>query len=69
VQRSAVVAVAASVPGVLGVDLDRLYRVQAFPSLQARLVPRPVRFAGAQVRGAEILSLSPGPFDWLEVRS
>jgi predicted phage baseplate assembly protein len=69
VERSAVIALAASVPGVLGVDLDRLYRTAGFPSLQLRLLPQPVRAVGVNVRGAEILSLSPDPFDWLEVRT
>lgn len=69
VERSAVIALAASVPGVLGVDLDRLYRTAGFPSLQPRLVPQPVRAVGVNVRGAEILSVSPDPFDWLEVRT
>lgn len=68
VQHSEVVAVAASVAGVVGVDLDRLYRASSLPTLQTRLRPRPVALAGAVVRGAEILSLTPAPFDWLEVR-
>lgn len=67
VHASAVTAVAASVPGVDAIDLDLLYRGAA-AALQSRLVPRPAVVRGAAVRGAEILSLSPDPFDRLEVR-
>ena len=64
VHRSEVVAVAASVVGVLGVDLDRLYRDGA-GSLQERLVADPARVAAGLPVGAELLALSASPLDWL----
>lgn len=67
VHASAVTAVAASVPGVVAVDLDRLYAT-GLPALRSRLVPRSALPRQGLVRGAEILSLSPAPFDVLEVR-
>ncbi len=64
VQRSAVVAVAASVVGVLGVDLDRLY-VGGSPSLQQRLLAEPARAVGGTALAAQLLALS--GFDWVQV--
>ncbi len=66
VHRSALIAVAASVPGVVGVDLDRLYR-GAPPGLAVTLLAEPASAgpAGVAVAG-ELLSLSSEPFDWLE---
>lgn len=64
VHRSEVVAVAASVVGVVGVDLDRLYRAGA-GSLQERLVADPAHVAAGQPVGCELLALSPSAFDWL----
>ena len=65
VHRSAIIAAAASVVGVIAVDLDLLYRGQT-PSLRARLLADPARPGGAVPLGAELLALSPAPFDWLQ---
>ncbi|MFG2328077.1 baseplate J/gp47 family protein [Streptomyces sp. NPDC048604] len=65
VHRSQVVAVAASVPGVVAVDLDLLYRDR--PGMESRLIA-----AGASVDGrgravaAELLALAEAPFDRLQ---
>jgi predicted phage baseplate assembly protein len=65
VHRSQVVSVAASVPGVVAVDLDLLYR--GTPALESRLTA-----AGAAVDAhgmplaAELLALAETPFDRLE---
>lgn len=64
VHRSEVVAVAASVVGVVGVDLDRLHRTGG-GSLQQRLVAHPARVAAGRPVGAELLALSDSPLDWL----
>ncbi len=66
VQQSAVVAVAASVVGVLGVDLDRLY-LGGSPSLQPRLLAEPARAVGGKALAAQLLALSPDGLDWLQV--
>jgi predicted phage baseplate assembly protein len=63
VHRSAVIADAAAVPGVVGVDLDLLYRDGGWPHLASRLVPAAPAVSGAAVVGAELLALSPDPFD------
>jgi hypothetical protein len=65
VHRSEVIAVAASVVGVVAVDLDRLYR-DATPALQERLVAEAAAVGAGDVVAAELLSLSPDPFDWLK---
>ena len=64
VQRSAVIAAAASVVGVLGVDLDRLY-AGGSPSLQQRLIAEPARAVGGRALAAQLLGLS--DFDWVQV--
>ena len=64
VHRSAVIATAAAVPGVVAVDLDRLYRATA--GLQPRLLADPARVAGSSLVGVELLALSDAPFDWLQ---
>jgi predicted phage baseplate assembly protein len=58
VQRSAVVAAAAGVPGVVAVDLDRLHREGTTPSLQERLLPRPAEVVDGRPLAAELLALS-----------
>ena len=63
---SEVVATAASVVGVVGVDLDRLYRGIPIPPRRSRLVAAPATMAMPSPLGAELLALSPDPFDWLE---
>jgi predicted phage baseplate assembly protein len=65
VHRSAVVAVVAAVPGVVAVDLDRLYRTGNTPSLQPRLVADPARVVGGQPLATELLVISDADFDWL----
>jgi hypothetical protein len=64
VHRSAVVAVAAAVPGVVAVDLDRLYRT-ATPSLQQRLMADPARAVAGNSLAAELLAIADAGFDWL----
>lgn len=66
VHRSAVIAVAAAVPGVLAVDLDYLFRAGAPASLQARLVAQPAQVVGSAPVGAELLALAEGPLTELE---
>lgn len=65
VHASRVIAVAASVVGVVAVDLDSLHRSTAI-SLQSRLVAEPagVGPAGTPI-AAELLALAAGPFDEL----
>jgi predicted phage baseplate assembly protein len=65
VQRSQVVATAAAVPGVLGVDLDRLY-LGSTASLQQRLLAEPARAVGGAPVAAQLLAAAAEPFDWLE---
>lgn len=71
VQQSEVVAVAQAVPGVIAVDLSRLYGgtqplAQATVSLQLRLLAARMRVDGGTARAAELLTLHPGPLDQLE---
>lgn len=66
VERSSVIAVAAAVPGVAGIDLDRLYRGST-PTLETRLVAaRAAVDATGNPVAAELLALADGPFDWLQ---
>lgn len=66
VHRSAVVAVVASVPGVVAVDLDRLYRGET-PGLANRLLAERAKTGPlADPLAAELLALSDGPLDWLQ---
>jgi predicted phage baseplate assembly protein len=62
--RSAIVAAAAAVPGVVGLDLDRLYRT-ATPSLQERLLADPARAVAGIPLAAELLAIADAHFDWL----
>lgn len=72
VHRSQVVAVAASVPGVAAVDLDRFYRADASASHRGRPPARSLVAAPAGVdatgnpTAAELLALADDPFDWLQ---
>jgi predicted phage baseplate assembly protein len=66
VHRSAVIAVAAAVPGVVAVDLDQLFRAGSPASLQARLVAQPAQVVGREPAGAELLALADGPLTELE---
>lgn len=71
VALSEVVAVAQAVPGVIAIDLDRLYRTSpptSTPGLHQRLpAALPVIGADADMIAAELLSLDPAPLDKLEV--
>ncbi|KOG45623.1 hypothetical protein ADK75_30585 [Streptomyces virginiae] len=64
VHRSQVVAVAASVPGVVAVDLDALYRDG--PGLESRLVAAGATVHAGRPVAAELLALAETPFDRLE---
>ena len=71
VLQSDVIAVAHSVPGVIAIDLDFLYGgsepfVQTLKSRQTRLLASRMRVSGGTARAAELLTLSPAPFDRLE---
>lgn len=63
VHRSALVSAAAGVPGVVGIDLDLLYRTT--PGLALRLLADPASPASPLPLGVQLLHLSPDPFDWL----
>jgi hypothetical protein len=75
VHRSQVLRAAHTVPGVLAVDLDRLYRAGHLPHLpfhhgtllNDRLLPAPAEVAadGSPI-GARLLTLADGGLDWLE---
>lgn len=65
VHRSAVIAVAAAVPGVLAVDLDHLFRAGSPISLQTRLVAQPAQLVGSAPVGAELLALAEAPLTQL----
>jgi len=63
VHRSAVVAVAAAVPGVVAVDLDLLHRVGTTPKLEVRLVADPARVQAGEPLAAELLAISTTALD------
>lgn len=64
---SDIVAVAHGVPGVLAVDVDRLY-AGATPGIAPRLLAqRPAVGVGGTAIPAGLLVLDAAPFDWLEV--
>jgi predicted phage baseplate assembly protein len=65
VHASQVIATAAEVAGVVGIDLDRLY-VGTVPALQQRLVAEPARVVGGAALAAQLLAAAPEPFDHLE---
>ncbi len=65
VHASEVVAVAASVIGVVGIDLDQFHRGTA-PALAKRLVAASAALASPGPLGAELLALSPVPFPPLQ---
>jgi hypothetical protein len=78
VHRSGVLRAAHTVPGVVAVDLDRLYRpslLQFLPFhhgtlLNDTLVPAPAEVTPAgDAVGAQLLTLADGALDWLEVMS
>jgi hypothetical protein len=70
VALSAIAASAHRVDGVRAVDVDRLYR-DTSPQTQKKAHDRLVALPGRRgpdgaLWPAEILTLAPGPFDWLE---
>jgi hypothetical protein len=72
VYQSDVIATAQAVPGVVAVDLTRLYggtqpALQTVPSLQVRLLASRMRVQTGAALPAELLTLDPGPFDDLQV--
>jgi predicted phage baseplate assembly protein len=70
VHRSGVLRAAHTVPGVVAVDLDRLYRPALGPGLHNRLTPLPAKVTAAgDVLGAGLLTLADRKLDWLEVMS
>ncbi|AGK50111.1 hypothetical protein BTI_3900 [Burkholderia thailandensis MSMB121] len=66
VQLSGLIAVAQRVPGVVAVDVTRLYRGAA-PAKQTRLLAATARVQDGIALPAELLTLDPAPFDQLEV--
>ena len=68
VMLSEVIAVIQAVPGVIAVDVDKLYRSGANASLQQRLLAElPVLSPNGQPSAAELLTLDPAPLDQLGV--
>lgn len=66
VHRSAVIAVAAAVPGVVAIDLDQLFRTGSPAATHPRLVADPARVVEGEPIGAELLALAQGPLHRLE---
>ncbi|MEO5658421.1 MAG: putative baseplate assembly protein [Polaromonas sp.] len=71
VQKSEVIAVAQAVPGVVAVDIMRLYggtqpASQTLVSEQMRLLASRMRVQSGVARPAELLTLDSGPFELLE---
>ena len=72
VQQSDVIATAQNVPGVMAVDITRLYggtrpaaqTIAGAP--QVRLLASQMRVEGGVARAAELLTLDPAPLDQLE---
>lgn len=64
VHASELIATLQGVPGVVAVDLDRLYR-GAWPGLATRLLAADLRVSAGQPLPAERLSLAEGPLDHL----
>ncbi len=68
VRLSEVIAAIQAVPGVIAVDVDKLYRSGGAPSLQQRLLAElPVLAPDGQLPAAELLTLDPAPLDHLGV--
>jgi baseplate J-like protein len=71
VEQSEVISAAQAVPGVVAVDLTRLYGgtrpvQQTLPSLQVRLLASRMRVEAGVAMPSELLTLDPAPFDQLE---
>src|SRR5262249_34364284 len=68
VHLSDVIAVVQAVPGVIAVDVDKLYRSGSASSLQQRLLAElPVLAPNGQLPAAELLTLDAAPLDQLGV--
>src|SRR5262249_14773813 len=68
VMLSAVISVIQAVPGVIAVDVDKLYRSGNMPSLQQRLFAElPVLSPTGRLLAAELLTLDAAPLDQLGV--
>ena len=69
VMLSEVIAVMQGVSGVMAVDVDKFYRSDAASATleQRLLADLPVTVSDSQVAGAELLTLDPGPLDYLGV--
>jgi len=68
VMLSEMIAVIQAVPGVIAVDVDKLYRSGSTPSLQQRLLAElPVLSPNGQLPAAELLTLDAAPLDQLGV--
>jgi hypothetical protein len=71
VHASEILSVAQAVPGVVAVDITRLYggtqpQAQTTASKQVRLLAARMRVIGGEAAAAELLTLSEAPFDLLE---
>jgi hypothetical protein len=67
---SEVIAAVQAVPGVVAVDVNKLYRTGAAASLQTRLLAAlPETLANGSLVAAELLTLDPAPLDELGVMS
>jgi len=65
---SEVISVIQAVPGVIAVDVDKLYRSGSTPSLQQRLLAElPVFSPNGELPAAELLTLDAAPLDQLGV--
>jgi hypothetical protein len=64
--RSGIVSTAHTVAGVLGVDVDRLYKGATAGLADRLLAQRPAVGAGGSALPAGLLMLDPAPVDWLE---
>jgi predicted phage baseplate assembly protein len=68
VMLSEVISVIQAVPGVVAVDVDKLYRSDSTPSLQQRLLAElPVLSPNGQLPAAELLTIDAAPLDQLGV--
>jgi hypothetical protein len=67
---SEVIAAVQAVPGVVAVDLSKLYRADAAATLETRLLAAlPEMLADGSMVAAELLTLDPAPLDELGVMS
>jgi len=67
---SEVIAAVQAVPGVVAVDISKLYRADAAATLETRLLAAlPETLSNGDVAAAELLTLDPAPLDGLGVMS